>query len=143
MSYAKVMASLDASSAASGVEVEVKKRAPDGSMFPPTTACASDADGGANCVGREGRTEAAADERLAYGKAMRVEGNAQFGRRPRRRDSDDAKAMAGLGCLASRGDAAWCRPAALGELGGVVPGARRLWECVRCCDEALKIDGGP
>ena len=34
MSYAKVMASLNASSAASGVEVEVKKRAPDGSYIP-------------------------------------------------------------------------------------------------------------
>ena len=32
--YAQVMASLDASSAASGVEVEVKKRAPDGSYVP-------------------------------------------------------------------------------------------------------------
>ena len=34
MSYAKVMASLNASSAASGVEVEVKKRTPDGSYIP-------------------------------------------------------------------------------------------------------------
>ena len=34
MSYAKVMASLNASSAASGVEVEVKKRAPDGNYIP-------------------------------------------------------------------------------------------------------------
>ena len=34
MSYAKVMASLNASRAASGVEVEVKKRTPDGSYIP-------------------------------------------------------------------------------------------------------------
>ena len=34
MSYAQVMASLNETSAASGVEVEVKKRAPDGSYVP-------------------------------------------------------------------------------------------------------------
>ena len=77
MSYAKVMASLNASSA----DVEVKKRAPDGSYVPAddrdfaTADFDAELEAAVKAVQRLPR-----DERLAYGKAMRVEGNAQFAR---------------------------------------------------------------
>ena len=77
MSYAKVMASLNASS----VDVEVKKRAPDGSYVPAdgrdfaTADFDAELEAAVKAVQRLPR-----DERLAYGRAMRAEGNAQFAR---------------------------------------------------------------
>ena len=77
MSYAKVMASLNASSAAAGVEVEVKKRAPDGSYIPADSRDFATADFDAELEAAVKAVQRLPrDERLAYGKALRAEGNA-------------------------------------------------------------------
>ena len=145
MSYAKVMASLNASSAASGVDVEVKKRAPDGSYVPAddrdfaTADFDAELEAAVKAVQRLPR-----DERLAYGKAMRAEGNAQFARG----DHADAirtyaLAMAGLDLTEER--EATLRSVALplwANSAASYLALRRPRECVRCCDEALRIDGG-
>ena len=145
MSYAKVMASLNETSAASGVEVEVKKRAPDGSYVPAdgrdfaTADFDAELEAAVKAVQRLPR-----DERLAYGKAMRAEGNAQFARG----DHADAirtyaLAMAGLDLTEER--EATLRSVALplwANSAASYLALRRPRECVRCCDEALRIDGG-
>ena len=145
MSYAKVMASLNETSAASGVEVEVKKRAPDGSYVPAdgrdfaTADFDAELEAAVKAVQRLPR-----DERLAYGAAMRAEGNAQFARG----DHADAirtyaLAMAGLDLTEER--EATLRTIALplwANSAASYLALRRPRECVRCCDEALRIDGG-
>ena len=104
MSYAKVMASLNETSAASGVEVEVKKRTPDGSYIPADDRDFATADFDAELEAAvKAVQKLPRDERLAYGAAMRVEGNAQF----ERGDHADAirtyaKAMAGLDLSSDR-----------------------------------------
>ena len=145
MSYAKVMASLNASSAASGVEVEVKKRAPDGSYIPADDRDFATADFDAELEAAvKAVQKLPREERLAYGAAMRVEGNAQFARG----DHADAirtyaKAMAGLDLSCDR--EATLRSVALPlwtNSAASYLALRRPRECIRCCDEALKIDGG-
>ena len=145
MSYAKVMASLNETSAASGVEVEVKKRTPDGSYIPADDRDFATADFDAELEAAvKAVQKLPREERLAYGKAMRVEGNAQF----ERGDHADAirtyaKAMAGLDLSCDR--EATLRSVALPlwtNSAASYLALRRPRECIRCCDEALKIDGG-
>ena len=145
MSYAKVMASLNETSAASGVAVEVKKRAPDGSYVPAdgrdfaTADFDAELEAAVKAVQRLPR-----DERLAYGKAMRAEGNAQFARGAHADAIRTyALAMAGLDLTEER--EATLRSVALplwANSAASYLALRRPRECVRCCDEALKIDGG-
>ena len=143
--YAQVMASLNASSAASGVEVEVKKRTPDGNYIPADDRDFATADFDAELEAAvKAVQKLPREERLAYGKAMRVEGNAQF----ERGDHADAirtyaKAMAGLDLSSDR--EATLRSIALPLWTNSAASylhLKRPRECVRCCDEALKIDGG-
>ena len=143
--YAQVMASLNASSAASGVEVEVKKRAPDGSYIPADDRDFATADFDAELEAAvKAVQKLPREERLAYGAAMRVEGNAQFARG----DHADAirtyaKAMAGLDLSCDR--EATLRSIALPLWTNSAASylhLKRPRECIRCCDEALKIDGG-
>ena len=143
--YAKVMASLNASSAASGVEVEVKKRAPDGSYVPADGRDFATADFDAELEAAvKAVQKLPRDERLAYGKAMRAEGNAQFARGAHADAIRTyAKAMAGLDLTEER--EATLRRVALplwANSAASYLALRRPRECVRCCDEALKIDGG-
>mmetsp|Transcript_19293 Transcript_19293/g.50205 ORF Transcript_19293/g.50205 Transcript_19293/m.50205 type:complete len:262 (-) Transcript_19293:51-836(-) len=145
MSYAQVMASLNETSAASGVEVEVKKRAPDGSYVPAdgrdfaTADFDAELEAAVKAVQRLPR-----DERLAYGVAMRVEGNAQFARGAHADAIRTyALAMAGLDLTEER--EATLRSVALplwANSAASYLALRRPRECVRCCDEALRIDGG-
>ena len=145
MSYAKVMASLNASRAASGVEVEVKKRTPDGSYIPADDRDFATADFDAELEAAvKAVQKLPREERLAYGKAMRAEGNAQFARGAHADAIRTyAKAMAGLDLTEER--EATLRSVALplwANSAASYLALRRPRECVRCCDEALKIDGG-